>query len=988
VFGGNDLKNQNKSLSKSELRLYESLQQLDIPDWFQNSARRQQEIVILKNARSIENILSDCSFSSAEYRHKLEPTGPVTPKPVVIAHYVRMPTYENRQATKPACITKFELPSTKLRERSHSPFHPITTRSFEEIMKSRIKLQRANDEIKDEIEKSPENLVSKNEFSRELSVEKSELFSNEGIETSCGQEMLLGQNSVEKMDPESVAEMYTRSTIEELSSVAPQQRLKKDNEVQSSNSSEEKQPPRRQSIRTDSPIPCDEIPSSLALVRRNSSHDERYPPSVAETQFLRRNSLKKSSLGFNEETYPFSATQKYSVKDQISSDSEGGAMLGRAEPELISSVRDNEKQRIRTRKLTKKSHNSELLSGEQKKKKPKQKPSHLENKGVDVEDTTWQVEQQQRFEGQVGKLEEEEVPKEEKRRVKKKKRSTRTGELEEQAVREALVSDPSAGDRLDEEINELVANEQKRQQEDSRGQIKRPRRKRSEVQMETNGLQENSNQKSTSHTDIDSGFTVLDKNCLIIDDMQKVQADEYPYKGLEKAVKLKKPKHKTISEKDMEIVEFFGNEDRVMHDQVADNIETNKSLRKKKKSKEPLDLDFQNKRLQGVTSTLDLITSQEISTDESFADQLKKPKRKVKTNLQEVEKAVVKVIDIIEPSENNALEVGERVVSVDNTVRVSRKKVKSNAKKDLLDLSREQNSTDNKDFTETSSFELNESTGRTASSDFQVSLSDAQSQKPLKKVRRKRPVVENSENGGNIVHLNWEELNNSSLSTISDILTDEVRNPDERRLGHHRVVRKTKEEERIEDLHVVSAFEKPRKKLNEDDASVISDSMKVRKRLKNKVSEVASSDQLVNVSDCSTGGYSMEQVERPYVTHSRECSLSQDNLNDNQENSLSHASSVESRQPKKTKKKRVTDSVANETENSFVLTGRSQTNHSTHEVRVRPVPANQRSTPYTTDSSNLAHKARTAVTLYSPQSNQQTGYRAVDQLAEFEQQQF
>lgn len=965
VFSGNDLKNQGKNLSKSELRLYESLQQLDIPDWFQNSARRHQEIVIMKNTRSIENILSDCSFSSAEYHHKFETKEPVAPKPVVIAHYVSMPTYENKQATKPACVvSEFELPSAKLRGRSRSHFHPIKTRSFEEIMKSKIEIQTANDETKDEIEKSSENRVSKEELSREDSVEKRELFPLEGIEMSFAQENLPEQHSVQEMDPKSVTEMYTQSTTEELSSVSRQHRFKKNNEVHSSDSSEEKHP-RRHNIRIGSPIPSDEILYSTGLTRKNSSHEERYPPSVAETQLLRRNSLKKS---FSEEKYPFSAAQKYSVKDQISSDSEG-AMHGRSETEIISSISDSEKQRIRTRKLTKKSQNSELLSGERKKKKLKNSCdfSHTENKELDAEGMTWQVEQRQGLEGQVEKREEE-APNEVKRRA-KKKRSTRTDEVEEPAEKEASVTEPSTGDVLHEDTNELLTYKQKHEQEDSRGQIKRRRRKRPDVR-ETNELQdfENSNQKLTSCTDVDSGFTVLENNCLMIDDMHKVQADELSYSSLGKAVKLKKPKPTKISERDLEIIDFFGNQDSVMHE-VADNIPTKKLHRRRRrpevqetKLKESLDLDLRNERLEEVTnsSQLDLITSQEMSTDDSFADHLRKSRRKVKTKFQEVDETVVNIININEPNESNALEAGDPVLSVDNKVKVSRKKGKSSAKKDL-DLSREQNvqsSIDNREFTETSSFELNEMTGRTAS-DFQVSVSEAQSQKPFKKVKRKK-LTENSENSVGRVHLNWEEPNNDNPSTRSNVLTDEQRKPEEGSLAQDRVIRKTKMEGSIEDMPVVSASAKPRKKLNEEDASVISDSIKVRKRLKNRVSEVTNSDQGVNVSnDCSTGehsGYSMEQVDRLHVTHPRGSSVSQGNLSDNRENILSHTSPVASGRLKKTKKKRVTDSAANEAENGFVPSKTSQTNQSPHQIKVRLVTTNQRSAQCTADSSDMYTK--------------------------------
>ncbi|KAK2155186.1 hypothetical protein LSH36_246g00022 [Paralvinella palmiformis] len=134
--------NTGQPLSENEARISRSLSKLSIPDWFMTSPRKDQEIVILRNANARHMGYLD-QDKRAWYVTSADTQGnritSVSPKPVVIHNWISSSYRASRGSGSrtpspgPRPEQTFELPSSRLRSRSRERPKPVPVKALHEI---------------------------------------------------------------------------------------------------------------------------------------------------------------------------------------------------------------------------------------------------------------------------------------------------------------------------------------------------------------------------------------------------------------------------------------------------------------------------------------------------------------------------------------------------------------------------------------------------------------------------------------------------------------------------------------------------------------------------------------------------------------------------------------------------------------------------------------------------------------------------------------
>jgi hypothetical protein len=134
------------STSQTDLWMRQSLERLDLPSWCRGSPRLNQEIVILKHAKSSDLTAVRCGFGSdvsgAERVRKSSDRVTAVSRPVVTFCNVKMMPFpdggrKTRGTASATTASNFRLPSEKLRMKHATPtYSQIKTESFEDLMKS------------------------------------------------------------------------------------------------------------------------------------------------------------------------------------------------------------------------------------------------------------------------------------------------------------------------------------------------------------------------------------------------------------------------------------------------------------------------------------------------------------------------------------------------------------------------------------------------------------------------------------------------------------------------------------------------------------------------------------------------------------------------------------------------------------------------------------------------------------------------------------
>jgi hypothetical protein len=132
--------------SKTDLWMRQSLERLDLPTWCRDSPRLNQEIVILKHAKSSDLTTVRCGSGSdgngaERLRRSSDRAGAAASRPAATFCNVRMlPSSDGGRRmrdTAASAASEFRLPSEKLRMKLATPtYSQIKTESFEDLMKS------------------------------------------------------------------------------------------------------------------------------------------------------------------------------------------------------------------------------------------------------------------------------------------------------------------------------------------------------------------------------------------------------------------------------------------------------------------------------------------------------------------------------------------------------------------------------------------------------------------------------------------------------------------------------------------------------------------------------------------------------------------------------------------------------------------------------------------------------------------------------------
>ena len=141
-----DQSHYEQSKSAHELRVTKSLSKLNVPDWYTQSNRGKQEIVILNNARH-----RDLPFSGHQpWKSQVNDDADdhhLSARPVVIQHRVRSPMRSPASSLPStprynASFDDFELPSARLK-RNSPQYKTMPLRRFEDLTKNTAKVDKS-----------------------------------------------------------------------------------------------------------------------------------------------------------------------------------------------------------------------------------------------------------------------------------------------------------------------------------------------------------------------------------------------------------------------------------------------------------------------------------------------------------------------------------------------------------------------------------------------------------------------------------------------------------------------------------------------------------------------------------------------------------------------------------------------------------------------------------------------------------------------------
>ena len=128
--------NQNQSKSEHEIRITNSLNRLNLPDWYKSYKGRTSDTEIRTEFKPTQNDTITSCRPEVLHCDAHKKTGIVHAKPVVIRHRVTPNRSRSVSDTSSVDEKPFLLPSAKLRETRDRVFKPIKIKSREEIMKT------------------------------------------------------------------------------------------------------------------------------------------------------------------------------------------------------------------------------------------------------------------------------------------------------------------------------------------------------------------------------------------------------------------------------------------------------------------------------------------------------------------------------------------------------------------------------------------------------------------------------------------------------------------------------------------------------------------------------------------------------------------------------------------------------------------------------------------------------------------------------------